>query len=769
MRKHSGSKIGRWARYLRISIRVVGFGFVATVLMVSGYLVYLDQTITATFEGRRWSVPAKVYGAPLELYAGLDVDPAELSLELARLGYRQNPDIDRSGLPGSYRLHGNELVVILRPFIFLDAHRPTTRATIHLRDGAITSLWVAREPVAVVRVEPPLIGSFFASHGEDRLIVSPQETPQLLLETLIAVEDRNFERHLGFDPVGIARAFWVNLREGEVRQGGSTLTQQLVKSYFLDNRRTLARKLREVAMAVILDARFDKQDLLNAYVNEIYLGQDGSRAIHGFGLGAQFYFNKPLAELDAEQIALLVAVIRGPSYYNPFKHPSRARARRDFVLNTMLKFELIDRDTFTAAVAGPVRRVQNARRGGSYYPAFMDLVRQQLARDYDGEDLSANGYRIFTTLNPRIQDAAQDAVTSTLLSIEEERSFPQDYLNAAFVVRGSQTGDVKALVGGRRAGFQGFNRALSARRQVGSLIKPVVYLTAIETGRYHLASSVDDSPLVLHDYGDWQPTNFDGKYRGKVPLVRALGDSLNVATVRLGMEVGVENIATRIAELTDIEKPVPYPAILLGSMDLTPLEISDLYAIFAGGGFVTPARAIIAVLDEQGRTLSRYPIDVKQAVAPEHAGAVTRALQVVMQRGTGRSSIHSKRGVAGKTGTSDDYRDSWFAGYDGDLLSVVWVGRDDNSPHGLTGSVGAMRVWDAFASTVPVTPSVSPFVGTDYSWVDVDYASGTSARASCADVVSLPIPTSVSLPRKPGCGDTLKRLGDRVRSWFKDS
>ena len=335
------------------------------------------------------------------------------------------------------------------------------------------------------------------------------------------------------------------------------------------------------------------------------------------------------------------------------------------------------------------------------------------------------------------------------------------------ITRSSQTGDIKAVVGSRLRGDQGFNRAVNAKRQVGSLMKPVVYLTALESDRYHLATVVDDTPLTLHDHDDWAPRNFDGKFRGPVPMFRALGDSLNVATVRLGIDVGVERIARRISELTAQDQPAAYPSLLLGAVDMTPFEVSELYAVFASGGFNTPGKSVIAVHDEHGGTLSRYPIQVSQVIDPNDAASMTRALQIVMERGTGRTSRFSDLGIAGKTGTSNDYRDSWFAGFDANLLSVVWVGRDDNASHGLSGSKGAMAVWDRFAHKVTIAPAVTPVLSDQIAWTEVDYRLGKSARASCADVISIPIPRDADLPRHPGCGVSLDNIRKRVRKWFE--
>ncbi len=734
-----------------------------TVALLAGYLWYLDHQITSTFDGRRWSIPARVYAQPLELYPGLPIAMAPLELEFKRLGYRRGP----STAPGNYTINGNELRATLRTFTFNDGPRDAVRIRVRIADEAIDTLYVEDSPATLVRLEPPLIGSFFAAHGEDRLILTPEETPRLLSEGLKVVEDRNFDTHAGFDMKAILRAAFADLRAGELSQGGSTLTQQLVKSYFLDNRRTLLRKIKELAMAVLLDAHYQKADLLNAYINEIYLGQDGERAIHGFGLGSQFYFNKPLSELNPAEIALLIAVIRGPSYYNPFTHPERARARRDLVLGQMQTFGLIDAAEHAKAIHQPLKLTRTARQGGGYYPAFLDLLRAQLGHDYDANELASRGYRIFTTLDPRVQDAAERAVGATLDRIEADRKLPRGELEAAMIVSSTQTGEVSAVVGGRRAGFQGFNRALNARRPVGSLMKPAVYLTALEGGQYNLATIVDDAPLLPSETpkDGWAPHNFDNEVHGPVPLVRALGDSLNLATVRLGQSVGIERVAERIAALVGIDQPPPFPSLLLGAIDLSPFEMMRMYGVFASGGFATPAKTVVAVEDEAGATLNSYPLQLQQVASPNAVTQLDYALTQVMQRGTGRSSRFSTKGVAGKTGTSDDFRDSWFAGFDATHLAVVWVGYDDNRDSKLTGSSGALQVWDALMASLHPTPLALP-TPQGFDLRLIDYATGTLTQPDCGEPVAIPIPYNANLPYEPNCGGG--SFMDRIRHWFSD-
>ncbi|SUZ74579.1 uncharacterized protein METZ01_LOCUS27433, partial [marine metagenome] len=751
----------RWRRLWSLLVRFIFITVFIGLVGVSAYVVYLDGAITRTFEGRRWTVPAQVFAQPLEVYEGLDLSQEAFIFELDRLGYSENTSGES---PGTYYIGPKTVVVTLRPFQFPDGHRAAQTLSVRFRGDHLSRLLSAGQSVSV-RLEPAVIGSFFPSHGEDRLIIEPENTPRLLTEALIAVEDRNFRSHWGFDIGGILRALMVNVAEGKVRQGGSTLTQQLVKSYFLDNRRTFTRKFRELVMAIILERHFEKEELLNAYINEIFLGQNGRRAIHGFGLGSQFYFRRPLEELSAEEIALMVAIVRGPTYYNPYRYPERAQARRDRVLNTMHAYGLIDDAIVRAALAKPIQ-LATSRSGGRYYPAFMDLVRRELSRDFDSDDLAVNGYRIFTTLKPHLQDAAQIATLRTLGILERERNLPSKTLEAAVIIRDSQTGDIHAVVGGRTRGSQGFNRALDAHRQVGSLLKPVVALSALESGRYHLASSVNDAPIVLPDFDNWAPLNFDGQFRGPVPLIRALSDSLNVATVRVGTDVGVAKVASRITSLTGKAISHPFPSLFLGALDLTPFEVSELYAAFASGGFRTPGRSVVVVLDEAAATLSRYSIDVKQMFSSDNAAAMTRALQITMQRGTGRSSQFHSTGIAGKTGSSDNYRDSWVAVFDANLLTVVWIGRDNNTPHGLSGSRGALRLWDLLAQELAIQVALVPSLSHALQWAWINYQTGSETLEQCRDAVNVPLPRDVDLPRDSTCERGSDRRRSRLGKWL---
>jgi penicillin-binding protein 1B len=567
-----------------------------------------------------------------------------------------------------------------------------------------------------VRLEPLLIGSIFPTHGEDRIVVTPEQVPPLLPAALKAVEDRKFDTHHGVDPAAIARAVWANLRAGGIAQGGSTLTQQLVRSYFLTTDQTFTRKFREAVMSIALEAHFTKADLMNAYINEIYLGQDGQRAIHGFGLASQFYFGKPLAELDLSEVALLVAVVRGPSYYDPRRRPERVHARRDLVLRILAEQKVISDADAKAAAKRPLGVL--TRNSGGYYPAYLDFVRRTLRRDYREEELTQAGLRIYTSLDPRAQEDAERTLEHELGRLDQihaaavrKRAANNDNtapLEGAVVVTTPQSGDVIAIVGGRRVGYNGFDRALDAVRPMGSLVKPFVYLTALETKRYNAATIIQDEPIDvrLRNGTHWKPENFTKQIYGPVPIVRALAESLNLATVGLGLDVGLPNVTKTLVNFGLTRKPVEVPAMLLGSVEVTPLEAAQLYGGLANGGFRAPLRAVRAVISADGKPLRAFQVEVDEVADADSVFQLNRMLEVVMEHGTGRparSVLPANLVVAGKSGTSSDQRDSWFAGFSGSHLAVVWVGYDDNSPTEFTGSSGALTVWARLMASLNTT------------------------------------------------------------------
>ena len=522
--------------------------------------------------------------------------------------------------------------------------------------------------------------------------------PPALIDALLAVEDRNFFNHEGIDLRGIMRALFHNILRRQFEQGGSTITQQLVKNFFLSRERTLARKTNEMIMALLLERHYGKDEILTAYVNEVYLGQQGQRSVHGFGTAAEFYFARPLNELRLDQIALLVGMVKGASWYNPRRHPDRAERRRNLVLDLMFQQGYLDERTRLQAQARPLDLTAAPRWVSGKYPAFLQFVKGQLSREYEMKDLRNEGLRIFTTLDTRRQDSTELVLRQQLQQMERGKSMKAGTLQAAGIFLQSSTGAVLSLAGDRNAEYAGFNRAMHATRPIGSLIKPFIYYTALtDPHRFSPVTGVNDSDITirLSDGTSWRPDNYDGRNHGRVSLLEALARSYNKASVRLGWEVGLDRVIATLGKAgvdSDIE---PFPALLLGSLELTPLQVSQLYQTLANGGFFVPVNSIREVLDSDGRALRRYALEVRQALQAEAAFLTGFMLVQAVSRGTGRGLYRMIPGVplAGKTGTTNDLRDSWFAGFGDDVTGVVWVGRDDNQPTGFTGASGALQIW----------------------------------------------------------------------------
>jgi penicillin-binding protein 1B len=747
---------------------LAGVVLAAIAAIAALWVVHLDQVVRREFQGRHWSVPARVYAAPLELYAGAPITADDLDEELRRVHYRRG---DPSSGPGVYQRTGNAFDLSARRVRFIDELREPQRVSIHADNSSITSMRLSNgADLPVFRLDPPVIGSVFPIHGEDRIVLAPGDIPPLLRIGIKLIEDRRFDEHPGVDVYGVLRASWANLRARRVVQGGSTLTQQLVKNYFLTDEQSFARKATEAVMALRLEAHYSKEEILVAYLNEVYLGQDGARAIHGFGLGSEYYFAKPLGELDVGEMALLIGLVKGPSFYDPRKHPDRALARRNLVLKEFADAHLIDAAAEKRAAAGPLGL---RPPGGSYVPAYLDLVRRHLKRDYAEADLAAAGLSVYTSLDPRAQAAAERALAVNLQRLDARSKVRGEHLEGAVIVAEPNSGDVVAVVGGREADASGFNRALDARRPIGSLVKPAVYLTALETGRYTAATLIEDAPieLKLADGSVWAPQNFERQVYGQVPMARALAESMNLATVRLGLDLGLPKVAATLQRLGLDSAPTLNPSLLLGTVEMSPLEVVQVYTSLANGGFRARLRAVHAVLDEQGRPLRSFKVQVEAVAPPAAVYELDRMLMLVPTHGTARdAAARLPRGlvVAGKTGTSSDTRDSWFAGFTGSYLSVVWVGYDDNQESGLTGAAGALPVWaDTMARLKPVSfEPVAPDTVED-RWIG--FADGLETTPACsADAVVIAVPKDSVLPGNPNCSPSQHpSAADKIKAWFK--
>lgn len=746
----------------RLAYRVLGVLFLGGGLLLGGYTAYLNHIVRSQFERKRWALPAKVYASPLELYPSLRISSRRFESTLLSLGYRETAHAQ----PGTFTRHGSVFSVVSRPFRFANDKQPALSFDAHFGDDRLVSLTGPKGvPVALVRLDPQYIGAVYPGHNEDRVLVKLQDVPPTLVKGLIAVEDRTFYSNIGVDPEAVIRASLADLRAGRVVEGASTITQQLARNFYLTPARTLKRKVTEALMAMLLTWHYSKNDILDTYINEVYLGQNGDVAIHGFGLASWFYFNRPLNELDVAQQALLIGLVKGPSYYNPRHSPERALHRRNVVLSEMAKQHVITQAAAATAMREPLGVTPKPPPARSPYPAFMDLVRRELPRDYRDQDLRTGGLRIFTTLNTHVQNVAQRALTRRLAAIERSERLAPGTLEGAVVVTDPENGEVSAVIGGRSARIQGFNRAIHAARQTGSVIKPAIYLTALEQpSKYTLATLLDDTLFRLKEPNGtvWQPQNYDREYHGQVMLITALAHSYNVATVRLGLALGL-NAVIKTAHTLGIKEPItPFPASLLGASDITPWDMAHMYQTIAANGYRTPLRVIRSITTAHGRLLKRFPLRIKRVAPPAPVYLLIRALQAVVREGTGRGlTAYLPPGIhaAGKTGTTQDLRDSWFAGFTGNRLAVVWVGRDDDKPTGLTGASGAMTVWGSLMRELHPQP-LNPAPPRNIVRVWIDPVTGLRADRACPGAVKLPFIRGSAPTQKAPCarGSLLNRL-----------
>jgi penicillin-binding protein 1B len=704
----------QWRRRLVIwTLAAIGLGLGFLI----PYTLYLNHEVGERFGQLKWQIPTRVYARPLELAPGLTLDAATFKTELDAAAYHAGDGLR----PGSYARNGGRWLVSSRGFKDVDGEVPAQRIEVVLSGSKVASVRDAnKRALKTVRLDPARIATLYGQKNEERRLVRLREVPELLVTGLQAVEDRDFNSHHGIDLGGMLRAAFKNVAAGRAKQGASTLTQQLARSGLLGigREQTLTRKGKEILYAMLIEARYD---ILEAYFNQVYLGQRGAQAIHGVAAGAEFWFGRDLADLTTEQTALLIGIVRGPSFYDPRRNPERALERRNFVLGEMHETQLIDDAEYQRALKAPLGVTKDPGSvAANRFPAYVDLIRRQLARDYPADALAGAGLSVMSGMSPSAQAMAEGAVARTLKGLDSKRRPP---LQTGLVVTDVHNGNVVAVVGSRSVDEHGFNRAVEAQRPVGSLLKPFVYLLALaQPGKYSLASWVDDSPVTvsLGKNKNWNPGNSDGRSHGTVRLVDALAMSYNQATVRVGMQVEPERIASLIRTLAGIEA-TPNPALILGAVDQSPYAMAQLYQFLASGGEIQPLHAVRGVLDANGKALNRY--DKEPAPAQEGdaiaARLITIALQQAVSNGTGTQLVRDGLGrlsPAGKTGTSNDGRDSWFAGWTGDHLAVIWVGNDQNKETGLYGATGAMRVWSGLFSRLPTAPLEVGSKGIDWQW-----------------------------------------------------
>lgn len=741
---------------------------VVVTVLVAFYGIYLDAQIKTRFEGNKWVVPAQLFARPLTLNQGQEISKQEISQELKLLGYRKVINIKQ---PGEYVIKGSEFQIYRRAFDFAEGYDSARKLVLKLKSNRLVGIYdgSVKGQVNQAKLEPMMVTRIITQSREDRILLPLSEVPDSLIETLVITEDRKFYDHHGVSPLAILRALVANIKAGRTVQGGSTLTQQLAKNLFLTRERSLWRKINEAMMAVIIDLRYSKDEIMETYINEVFLGQRGNLAIHGFGLASYYYFNRPLDELNLAEQATLVGMVKGPSAYNPFRKPENAQKRRDVVLRSLFELEVIDREEYTAFVESPLKAEDKGILSQHKFPAFMQQVNRELRRILPGKDIRESGIKIFTTLDPHIQRAAEDAALKTLKSLQNSRTKAE--LNTAVIASDFRTGEIRALVGGKEMQFQGFNRVLDAKRPIGSLIKPAIYLTALEQPEnYTLATLIEDKPIKLKStLGKlWEPQNVDKKFRGQVPLLTALSHSLNVPTVRLGMEVGLDNVAYTIQKL-GVEQPInPYPAMTLGAIDLSPLQVNQMYQTIANFGLKQELHSISAIASHDNRTIWYRNKVPEQRIDEGAAYLVNYALHKVTREGTGKrlKQVFPKTNFAGKTGTTDDYRDSWFSGMDNQMTTTVWVGNDKNENTGLTGSAGAMSIFIDLQRKIYPKSFNRPFPD-GIGIAHFDSSDGMRKTPGCPELISVPA-NLAALPGEISCdGNPVPKTQEEEKSWWQ--
>jgi penicillin-binding protein 1B len=673
---------------------------------VTAYGGFLWGRIEKRFSARRWQVPSTLFSDTTLLYPGQPYRLAVLKRKLTRLGYKQTAAaLVRKG---DMHLVRSTAEIYLRDLATPARNRPGFPVTVRFEGERIQSIERTDQHVflPLLELEPEEIGQFYGSQWERRQLVSIKQVPVHLINAVLAAEDARFYEHHGFDPRGILRAVYINVRHGAIRQGGSTITQQLAKNYFLTAERTFSRKFTELMMALVMELKYDKDEILEIYLNEIYLGQKGSAAVNGIGEAARFYFGKAVQDLSLVEAALLAGLIKSPGRYSPFVDLQRSRQRRDAVLEAMHSRNWITERQLQRALSIPVGVVKTTMRENRA-PYFMDYLAQQLETLYSHQNLSSLGMSIYTTLDTEVQDAAEQALQRGLARLERanpylQRSDPQQQLQGAVVVMQPQTGYLLALVGGRDYRVSQYNRAVQSRRQPGSAFKPFVYLAALD--ELTPASRLSNLEKTYTVNGKpWQPQNFSDDFALDVSMRTALTLSHNRATVDLAMRTGLDRLVERTSKFQFSTPLKAYPALALGAFEVVPLELARAYCALAAEGVLPYPMSLKDVADENGRVLQRTHISFERVTTPARAFVVSDMLTSVVTEGTARSLQQwgVYRSVAGKTGTTNDFRDAWFIGYTPDVLALVWVGFDNGDSIRNTGASAALPIWAELMRALP--------------------------------------------------------------------
>ena len=713
-------------------------GLVVLAVFAGGFwLTRLYQQTSRLIEQRKQALSSTIYSAPLVLWPGDDLAQVHFFSRLRHLSYSQVPSVGRAG---EYGIAPARLTIFVRDFRLGDIAFPARKVLLSL-DG--TQVAAILDPYGQMLdrlvLEPEVIGRLMPNAPAERIDVPLDELPPYLVNGLLATEDRYFYYHPGFDPVRIVEAALADLRAGRAVAGASTITQQLARTFIGERQRTFGRKIKELAVALVIELRLSKRQILERYINDVAMGEYGATPIYGLPLAARIYFNKELREVTPAESATLIGMIRAPSLYDPRRHPALCVKRRNTVLAVMLRAGIIDRAQYQDAVATPLKvsTPPPLRRA----PYFTDYVIRQVEK-LPGFDGRLAGLRVYTTLDPEFQDEARNAVSTNLAQLERSHlalrraAAGSNPLQSALVALDPRTGAILAMVGGRDYGKNQFNRATSAERQTGSVFKPVVYVTALDPSRsplaepLTLASVLPDRPMA---FGGWMPADYERTYRGQVTVAEAIADSINVSTAYVASLLGAPAMIRTAHEMGIHENLPPVLPIALGAGDTTLLELTSVYQVFASGGLARPPYAIDSVVDGHGRLLYRHRPEATRALASDVAFLITGALSGVMQYGTGASAVRLGLRVpaVGKTGTTEDYHDAYFVGYTPRIVCGVWVGFDRPRSIGLTGAQAAMPAWISFINaSAPSDPKpFHPPVGITMAMIDP--TTGALATTAC--------------------------------------
>ncbi|WP_231870853.1 penicillin-binding protein 1B [Marinomonas aquimarina] len=699
------------------------------------WIWWLDTQVVARFEGQKWQVPSEVYSAPMVLQDGSPWRKQDLESVLAEYGYRFGKNSQKVGWAARSQI---KVSAHLRDYTDHTGYHPASRRVFSFANGVLQIQDVSGKRYRTAVLEPQKIGYLYGGNTENRDILVYEQIPSSLIDILTITEDRDFFHHFGISFTGIARAALVNLSSGSRRQGGSTLTQQLIKNMFLTSDRTYSRKVTEVFMALLLEYRYSKEDIITAYINEVYLAQEGDSALHGFAAASEYFYGRPVNELNLGEQALLVGMVKGPSLYNPRRNPERAKQRRNVVLDLLFEQGRLTQPQVAALKKQPLRLTTEGKRR-SAYGDYLDLVSMQLERDFDQAALATKNLRIYTALDVRAQNAALQAMQDRVATLVKQKPALEG-LQGAMVVTDRESGQVRAVVGSSDKLYSGFNRALGAVRPIGSLAKPPIYLTAIASGRYTWWDRIQDEPKQFKVGNSiWEPKNYSRDVHGEVPLYEALAKSYNLATIDLAYALGFDRVAQTLRDL-GVKRPFTmYPSVALGSLELSPFEVARLYQPLASTGNSAELGVVLSVMDQTGKVLKRFDQSSEVPFTQQALSVTLAGMTKSPEIGTARAAQAQLPWLrfAAKTGTTNDQRDSWFVGITGDYLSTVWLGQDDNSPMNITGSSGAQWVWIDFAKTLPQRSLAKALPeGANYYSVTLDDFEIAADR--CDDKIELP-------------------------------